>query len=239
MLVNTTERKVFMKRGKKYEAALKLVDINKLYNITEAAALVKKTSTVKFDATVDVSYRLNVDTTQADQQIRGTLVLPHGNGKTKIVLAVTMNKTADAKAAGAEFVGGKELLEKIQRENWFDFDVIVATPEMMGEIGKLGKVLGPKGLMPNPKTGTVAVDIAKAIKDIKAGKVEYRLDKEANVAVSIGRVSFTETQLAENLQALTEVIVKARPASVKGNFFKSAAIHTTMGPAIKITFDGR
>jgi large subunit ribosomal protein L1 len=228
-----------MKRGKKYEAALKLVDINKLYTITEATTLVKKTSTVKFDATIDVSYRLNVDTTQADQQIRGTIVLPHGNGKTKKVLAVTMNKTADAKAAGADFVGGKELLEKINKENWFDFDVIVATPEMMGEIGKLGKVLGPKGLMPNPKTGTVAVDIGKAIKEIKAGKVEYRLDKEANVAVSIGRVSFSETQLSENLQALTDAIVRARPSSVKGNFFKSAVVHTTMGPAIKFTFDGR
>ena len=239
MLVITTERNNHMKRGKKYEAALKLVDINKLYTITEATTLVKKTSTVKFDATIDVSYRLNVDTTQADQQIRGTIVLPHGNGKTKKVLAVTMNKTADAKAAGADFVGGKELLEKINKENWFDFDVIVATPEMMGEIGKLGKVLGPKGLMPNPKTGTVAVDIGKAIKEIKAGKVEYRLDKEANVAVSIGRVSFSETQLSENLQALTDAIVRARPSSVKGNFFKSAVVHTTMGPAIKFTFDGR
>ena len=228
-----------MKRGKKYEAALKLVDINKLYTIQEASALVKKTSTVKFDATVDVSYRLNVDTTQADQQIRGTIVLPHGNGKTKKVLAVTLSKTAEAKAAGADFVGGKELLEKINKENWFDFDVIVATPEMMGEIGKLGKVLGPKGLMPNPKTGTVSVDIGKAIKDIKAGKVEFRLDKEANVAVSIGRVSFSEQQLAENLQALTEAIVKSRPASVKGNFFKAASIHTTMGPGIKFTFEGR
>ncbi len=239
MLVITTERNNDMKRGKKYEAALKLIDINKLYTIVEATTLVKKTSTVKFDATIDVSYRLNVDTTQADQQIRGTIVLPHGNGKTKKVLAVTSNKTADAKAAGADFVGGKELLEKINKENWFDFDVIVATPEMMGEIGKLGKVLGPKGLMPNPKTGTVAVDIGKAIKDIKAGKVEYRLDKEANVAVSIGRVSFTESQLSENLQALTDAIVRARPSSVKGNFFKSAVIHTTMGPAIKFTFDGR
>jgi large subunit ribosomal protein L1 len=150
-----------------------------------------------------------------------------------------MNKSADAKAAGADFVGGKELLEKINKENWFDFDVIVATPEMMGEIGKLGKVLGPKGLMPNPKTGTVAVDIGKAIKEIKAGKVEYRLDKEANVAVSIGRVSFSETQLSENLQALTDAIVRARPSSVKGNFFKSAVVHTTMGPAIKFTFEGR
>jgi large subunit ribosomal protein L1 len=236
-LVNTTEG-IMMKRGKKFVAAQKLVDENKLYTIEEAAALVKKTSTVKFDATIDASFRLNVDTTQADQQIRGTLVLPHGNGKTKKVLAIT-TKVDAAKSAGAEFVGGKELLEKINRENWFDFDVIVATPDMMGEIGKYGKVLGPKGLMPNPKTGTVAVDIAKAILEIKAGKVEYRLDKEANVHVSIARVSFDGTKIADNLKALTDVLVKARPASIKGAFFKSAVIHTTMGPAIKITFDGR
>lgn len=227
-----------MKRGKKFVAAQKLVDENKLYTIEEASALIKKTSTVKFDATIDASFRLNVDTTQADQQIRGTLVLPHGNGKTKKVLALT-TKVDIAKAAGAEFVGGKELLEKISRENWFAFDVIVATPDMMGEIGKYGKVLGPKGLMPNPKTGTVAVDIAKAIQEIKAGKVEYRLDKEANVHVSIARVSFEPTKIAENLKALTDVLAKARPASIKGAFFKSAVIHTTMGPAIKITFEGR
>jgi large subunit ribosomal protein L1 len=227
-----------MKRGKKFVAVQKLVDENKLYSIEEAAALIKKTSTVKFDATIDASFRLNVDTTQADQQIRGTLVLPHGNGKTKKVLALT-TKVDLAKSAGAEFVGGKELLEKIARENWFAFDVIVATPDMMGEIGKYGKVLGPKGLMPNPKTGTVAVDIAKAILEIKAGKVEYRLDKEANVHVSIARVSFEPTKIAENLKALTDVLVKARPASIKGSFFKSAVIHTTMGPAIKITFEGR
>jgi large subunit ribosomal protein L1 len=228
-----------MKRGKKYVEAAKLVDANKLYTIAEAIELVKKTSTVKFDATVDVSYRLNVDTTKQDQQIRGTIVLPHGNGKTKKILAVTNSKLADAQAAGADFAGGKELLEKIQRENWFDFDVIVATPDMMGEIGKLGKVLGPKGLMPNPKTGTVTMDITKAIKEIKAGKVEYRLDKEANVAVSIGRVSFSSDKLVDNLQLLTDTLVKARPSSVKGAFFKSAVIHTTMGPAIKFTFEGR
>jgi large subunit ribosomal protein L1 len=227
-----------MKRGKKFVAVQKLVDENKLYSIEEASALIKKTSTVKFDATIDASFRLNVDTTQADQQIRGTLVLPHGNGKTKKVLALTTIVDL-AKSAGAEFVGGKELLEKIARENWFAFDVIVATPDMMGEIGKYGKVLGPKGLMPNPKTGTVAVDIAKAILEIKAGKVEYRLDKEANVHVSIARVSFEPTKIAENLKALTDVLVKARPASIKGSFFKSAVIHTTMGPAIKITFEGR
>jgi large subunit ribosomal protein L1 len=228
-----------MKRGKKYQAALKLIDVNKAYTLEEASALVKQTSTVKFDATVDVSFRINADPTQADQQIRGTLVLPHGNGKTKKVLTITSSKTKEATEAGSDYVGGKELLEKVQRDNWFDFDVIVATPEMMGEIGKLGKVLGPKGLMPNPKTGTVTMDVAKAIKEIKAGKVEYRLDKEANIAVSIGRVSFTDVQLVENLKALTETLVKVRPSAIKGNMFKTATIHTTMGPAIKITFTGR
>ena len=186
-----------MKRSKKYQAALALVDAEKIYTIEEAVALVKKTSTVKFDATVDVSFRLNVDPKKADQQVRGTLVLPHGNGKTKTVLAIT-DRVEEAKAAGADFVGGKEMLEKIQKENWFGFDALVATPNMMGEIGKLGRVLGPKGLMPNPKTGTVNPDIAKAIKDIKAGKVEYRVDKEANMHVSIGRVSFEENKLADN-----------------------------------------
>jgi large subunit ribosomal protein L1 len=228
-----------MKRGKKYIAALKLIDINKSYTLEEAAALVKQTSTVKFDATVDVSFRINADPTQADQQIRGTMVLPHGNGKTKKILTITSSKTKEATDAGSDFVGGKELLEKIQKENWFAFDVIVATPEMMGEIGKLGKVLGPKGLMPNPKTGTVTMDVAKAIKEIKAGKVEYRLDKEANIAVSVGRVSFTEAQLADNIAALTETLVKVRPSALKGNMFKTASIHTTMGPSIKITFPGR
>ena len=227
-----------MKKGKKYTAALEKIDANKLYTIEEAANLVKETSTVKFDATVDVSFKLNVDPKQADQQIRGTLILPHGNGKTAKVLAIT-DKVDAAKEAGADFAGGKELLEKIQKENWFDFDVIVATPNMMGEIGKLGRVLGPKGLMPNPKTGTVSPDIAKAIKEIKAGKVEYRVDKEANMHVSIARVSFDANKIAENLTALVEAIVKARPAAVKGAYVKNAVIHTTMGPAIHFTFNGR
>jgi len=227
-----------MKKGKKYNAALEKVDATKLYSIEEAAKLVKETSTVKFDATIDVSFNLNVDPKKADQQIRGTLILPHGNGKTKKVLAVT-NKVDDAKAAGADFAGGKEMLEKIQKENWFDFDVIVATPDMMGEIGKLGRVLGPKGLMPNPKTGTVSPDIAKAVKEIKAGKVEYRVDKESNMHVSIARASFDANKIAENLNALVEALVKARPATVKGVFVKNAVIHTTMGPAIHFTFIGR
>ena len=227
-----------MKRSKKYRAAAELVDSSKLYTIEEAVALVKKTSTVKFDATVDLSFRLGVDPKKADQQVRGTIVLPHGNGKTKVVLAIT-DKTEEALAAGADYAGGKEMLEKIQKENWFEFDALVATPNMMGEIGKLGRVLGPKGLMPNPKTGTVSPDIAKAVKDIKAGKVEYRVDKEANMHVSVGRVSFDEAKLVDNVTALVEAIVKAKPAACKGTYIKNAVIHTTMGPSIKFTFVGR
>ncbi len=227
-----------MKKGKKYQAAAKLVDTSKFYTIAEACELVKQTSTVKFDATIGVSFRLNVDPRQADQQIRGTLILPHGNGKTKRVLAIT-NKIEEAKAAGADFVGGKEMLEKIQKENWFDFDIIVATPDMMGELGKMGRLLGPKGLMPNPKTGTVAVDIAKAITEIKAGKVEYRVDKEGNIHVAIARVSFDTDKIIDNLTAVCDTIVKVKPSAVKGTYIKNAVIHTTMGPAIKITFEGR
>lgn len=227
-----------MKRSKKYRQVLELVDQNKVYEIPEAVALVKKTNTVKFDATVDVSFRLNIDPRQADQQIRGTIILPHGSGKTKRILAIT-TKVEEAKSAGAEHVGGKELLEKIQKENWFDFDIIVASPEMMGEIGKLGRLLGPKGLMPNPKTGTVAVDIKKAIEEIKAGKVEYRTDKEGNVNVSIARVSFEDQKIIDNLVALCETIVRIRPSAVKGTYIKNCVLHSTMGPGIKITFDGR
>lgn len=227
-----------MKKGKKYNAVLEKIDATKLYTIEEAAKLVKETSTVKFDATVDVSFKLNVDPRQADQQVRGTLVLPHGNGKTKTVLAIT-DKVEDAKAAGADFYGGQEMIDKIQHENWFGFDVIVATPNMMGMIGKIARTLGPKGLMPNPKTGTVTMDLAKAIHDIKAGKVEYRTDKEANMHVSIARVSFDAKKIEENLSALVDAVVKARPASVKGTYIKNAVIHTTMGPAIHFTFEGR
>ena len=227
-----------MKKGKKYLAVSEKVDANKLYTIEEAAKLVKETSTVKFDATVDVSFKLNVDPRQADQQVRGTLVLPHGNGKTKTVLVIT-DRVEEAKAAGADFYGGQEMIDKIQQQNWFGFDVIVATPNMMGIIGKVARILGPKGLMPNPKTGTVTMDIAKAVKEIKAGKVEYRTDKEANMHVSIARVSFDEKKIAENLQAVCDAILKARPAAVKGNYIKTAVIHTTMGPAINFTFSGR
>ena len=227
-----------MFRGKKYKAAAEKVEAGKLYTIDEACALVKETSTVKFDATVDVSFKLNVDPKQADQQVRGTLILPNGNGKTKKVLAIT-DKVEDAKNAGADFAGGAEMIDKIQHENWFDYDVIVATPNMMGMIGKVARILGPKGLMPNPKTGTVNPDIAKAIKEIKAGKVEYRVDKEANMHVSVAKVSFDADKIAENLKALTAAIVKAKPAAVKGVYVKNAVIHTTMGPAIPFTFEGR
>jgi len=222
--------------GKKYNAALELVDRNKAYGIEEACELVKKTSTVKFDGSVNVSFRFNVDTTKADQQIRGTLILPHGNGKTKRILAIT-TKVEEAKAAGADFAGGKELLEKIKNENWFDYDVIVATPDMMGELGKMGRVLGPKGLMPNPKTGTVAPDIAKAIGEIKLGKVEYRLDKDANMHLTIGLSSFSKEDLADNLKALVSTLLRVRPAAVKGTYIKSAWIHTVMGPSLRLAIE--
>ena len=227
-----------MKKGKKYQAALSKIEAKKIYSLEEACALVKETSTVKFDATIDVSFRLNVDPRQADQQLRGTLTLPHGNGKTKKILAVT-NKVEEATAAGADFVGGKEILEKIKSENWFDYDIIVATPDMMGELGKLGRILGPKGLMPNPKTGTVTPDIAKAIKEIKAGKISYRVDKEGNICFSIARCSFDTEKVIDNLKVVCDTILKIRPQSVKGTYVKGCAITTTMGPSIKFTFEGK
>ena len=226
-----------MKHSKNYRKVAELVDSSKVYSLEEACDLVKKTSTVKFDATVDVSFHMNIDTTKADQQVRGTLILPHGNGKTKRICAIT-TRVDEAKNAGADFAGGKDLLEKIQKENWFDFDIIVATPEMMGELGKMGRVLGPKGLMPNPKTGTVTTDLAKAIKEIKLGKVEYRLDKNANMHLTVGRVSFDTNVLVENLKALTAQLVKVRPAAVKGTYIKTAVVHTTMGPSIRFEFEG-
>ena len=228
---------VTMKKGKKYRAALEKVDSSKAYTIEEAVALVKETSTVKFDATVDVSFKLNVDPRQADQQVRGTLILPHGNGKTKRVLAIT-DKVEEATNAGADFVGGQEMIDKIAG-GWFDYDVVVATPNMMAMIGKVARVLGPKGLMPNPKSGTVNPDIAKAVKEIKAGKVQYRVDKEANMHVSIARVSFEASKIVDNLNALVDAVLKARPSAVKGTYIKNAVIHTTMGPAIHFTFNGR
>jgi large subunit ribosomal protein L1 len=227
------------KNGKKYEAALKLIDTTKQYSLAEAAALLKKTSVTKFDSTIDVSFKLNVDPTQADQLIRGTLVLPHGNGKTKKVLALTMGKQDEAKAAGADFVGAKDMLEKIQNENWFGFDVIVATPDMMGELGKMGRVLGPKGLMPNPKAGTVTMQIGQAVTEIKKGKIAYRVDKDGNLNISIARCSFADKDIVDNLQAVCDAVAKSRPSTVKGFYIQSAVVHTTMGPGIKITFDSR
>ena len=227
-----------MKRGKKYQEALAKIDKTKVYSLEEACALVKETSTVKFDSTIDVAFRLNVDPKQADQQLRGTLTLPHGNGKTKRILAIT-NKVEEATAAGADYVGGKEMLEKIKSENWFDYDVIVATPDMMGELGKLGRILGPKGLMPNPKTGTVTPNIGQAVQEINAGKISYRVDKEGNICFSIARVSFDTSKIVDNLKAVCETVLKVKPASVKGVYIKNCAIHTVMGPAIHFTFDGR
>ena len=223
-----------MKKGKKYVAVASKVDSNKLYTIEEACALVKETSTVKFDASVDVSFRLNIDPKYADQQLRGTIALPHSNGKTKKILAIT-RKHDEAREAGAEFVGGKDMLEKIKNENWFGFDVIVATPDMMGELGKLGKLLGPKGLMPNPKTGTVSPNIANAIKEIKAGKVEYRNDKAGNLHIVAGKASFETEKLVENIKTIIDQVVKIRPATTKGNYIKNVVVTTTMGPSVKIS----
>ena len=225
------------KFGKNYKKVVELVEKGKLYSIDEACELVKKTSTVKFDATVDVSFHFDIDPTQADQQVRGTLILPNGNGKSKKICAIT-SKVDDALAAGADFAGGAELIDKILKENWFEFDLIVATPDMMGLLGKAARTLGPKGLMPNPKAGTVAPDIAKAVKEFKLGKVQYRLDKDANMHLSIGRVSFESAKLAENLKTLTSTLVKVRPAAVKGSYIKTAVVHTTMGPSIRFVFDG-
>ena len=224
-----------MKKGKKYVEASKLVDKNKLYTKEEAISLIKKTSIAKFDASVELAIRLNLDTKQADQQLRGALVLPNGTGKTKKVLVLAKGEQAKvAKEAGADYVGDADLLTKIEKENWFDFDIIVATPEMMPALGKLGKVLGPKGLMPNPKTGTVTVDTAKAVADVKKGRVEYRTDSYGNVHIIIGKVSFTETQLLENLVAFISLIFKTKPSSVKGEYVKNISLSTTMGPGVKI-----
>ncbi|MCI2068825.1 MAG: 50S ribosomal protein L1 [Bacilli bacterium] len=226
------------KLHKKYAAVLALIEKGKRYTIAEASDLVRKTSTTKFDSTVEVSFKLNLDTKQPDQQLRGTIALPYGNGKTKKVLAITASKVDEAKAAGADYVGGAELLEKIQKENWFDFDVIVATPDMMGQLGRMGRVLGPKGLMPNPKSGTVSMDIAKAITEIKNGKVEYRADSAGNIHLSIARVSFPAEKIQANLQTVVDTIVRIRPAAIKGIYVQNAVVHTTMGPAIKLAIVG-
>ena len=224
-----------MKRGKKYVEAAKLVDRTVLYDKAEAIALVKKCATAKFDETIEAHIRTGCDGRHADQQIRGAVVLPHGTGKTVRILVFAKDaKAEEAKAAGADYVGGMELIEKIQKENWFEFDVVVATPDMMGVVGRIGRVLGPKGLMPNPKAGTVTMDVTKAINDIKAGKIEYRLDKTNIIHVPLGKASFTEEQLADNFQTLIDAVNKARPAALKGQFLKSVTLTSTMGPGIKM-----
>lgn len=224
-----------MKRGKKYTEAAKLVDRATQYDVAEAISLVKKTAVAKFDETVEAHIRLGVDGRHADQQVRGAVVLPHGTGKTVRVLVFAKgDKVAEAEAAGADFVGGEELIPRIQNEGWFDFDVVVATPDMMGVVGRLGRVLGPKGLMPNPKAGTVTMDVTKAVNDIKAGKIEYRLDKANIIHCPVGKASFTEEQLTENFNTLMDAIIKAKPASAKGTYMKSATVTSTMGPGIKV-----
>jgi large subunit ribosomal protein L1 len=224
-----------MKRGKNYQEKIKLVDRQKLYDLDEAVESVKKTATAKFDETVEAHIKLGVDSRHADQQVRGAIVLPHGTGKSvKVLVFAKGDKATEATQAGADYVGAEDMVEKITKENWFDFDVVVATPDMMGVVGRLGRVLGPKGLMPNPKSGTVTFEVAKAVSDIKAGKVEYRLDKTNIIHVPVGKASFTQEQLNENLSVLLDAIKKAKPASSKGTYFRSVTITSTMGPGIKI-----
>ena len=224
-----------MKHGKKYVEAAKLIDKTQQYEAAEAIALVKKSATAKFDETVELHIRTGCDSRHADQQIRGAVVLPNGTGKTvKVLVFAKGTKLDEAQAAGADYVGGEELIPKIQNDGWLDFDVVVATPDMMGVVGRLGKVLGPKGLMPNPKAGTVTMDVAKAIADIKAGKIEYRLDKANIIHVPVGKASFSEEQLEQNFNALMDAISKAKPSSVKGQYLKSITLATTMGPGVKV-----
>ena len=225
-----------MKRGKKYVEAAKNIDRQTLYEATEAVSLVKKSAVAKFDETIEAHIRTGCDGRHAEQQIRGAVVLPHGTGKTvKVLVFAKGAKAEEAEAAGADFVGGEELIPKIQNDNWFDFDVVVATPDMMGVVGRLGRVLGPKGLMPNPKAGTVTMDVTKAVNDIKAGKIEYRLDKTNIIHVPIGKASFTEEQLSDNFQAIMDAIVKAKPTSLKGQDLKSVVLTATMGPGVKVS----
>ena len=225
-----------MKRGKKYVEAAKLVDRTVQYDPAEAIDLVKKTAVAKFDETIEAHIRLGVDGRHADQQVRGAVVLPHGTGKKVRVLVFAKDaKAEEAKAAGADYVGGEELIPKIQNEGWFEFDVVVATPDMMGVVGRLGRVLGPKGLMPNPKAGTVTMDVTKAVNDIKAGKIEYRLDKANIIHCPVGKASFTAEQLNDNFNTLMDAIVKAKPASAKGQYMKSVTITSTMGPGVKVS----
>ena len=224
-----------MKHGKKYLEAAKLIDKTQQYEAADAIALVKKSATAKFDETVELHIRTGCDSRHADQQIRGAVVLPNGTGKTvKVLVFAKGTKLDEAQAAGADYVGGEELIPKIQNEGWLDFDVVVATPDMMGVVGRLGKVLGPKGLMPNPKAGTVTMDVTKAVNDIKAGKIEYRLDKANIIHVPVGKASFSEEQLEQNFNALMDAITKAKPSSVKGQYLKSITLATTMGPGVKV-----
>ncbi len=222
------------KRGKKYTEAAALIEKGKTYSVEEAVAIVKKTATAKFDASIDAVFKLNLDTRHADQQLRGAIVLPNGTGKSKKVLVVAEGaKAEEAKAAGADVVGGKEVLEEISK-GWLDFEVMIATPDMMADLGKLGRILGPKGLMPNPKTGTVTMDVEKAVKESKAGKVTYRTDKDGNVHLPIGRASFTEEQLVENFKAVNDLLLKIKPATAKGVYMKNVVISSTMGPSVKV-----
>ena len=223
------------KKSKKYVEALGKIDRTKLYESKEALALVSEIATAKFDETVEAHIKLGVDSRHADQQVRGAIVLPHGTGKTKKVLVFAKGEKAkEAEAAGADFVGAEDIVQKIQKENWFDFDVVVATPDMMGVVGRLGRVLGPKGLMPNPKSGTVTFDVTKAVEEIKAGKVEYRLDKSNIIHVAIGKVSFGGEKLAENFNVLMNAIIKAKPSAAKGQYLRSVTVTSTMGPGVKI-----
>ena len=232
---NHKEENKMAKKSKKYVEALNKIDRTRLYDATEALSLVAEVATAKFDETVEAHIKLGVDSRHADQQVRGAVVLPHGTGKTKRVLVFAKGaKAAEAEAAGADFVGAEELVQKIQGENWFEFDIVVATPDMMGVVGRLGRVLGPKGLMPNPKSGTITFDVAKAIDEIKAGKVEYRLDKTNIIHVPVGKVSFGGEKLAENFAALMDAIVKAKPAAAKGQYLRSVTVASTMGPGVKI-----
>ena len=224
-----------MKHGKKYQEKAKLVDRTVLYDVNEAIDLVQKSTVAKFDETVEVHIKLGIDSRYAEQQVRGAVILPHGTGKKIRTLVFAKGAKADeAEKAGADFVGGEEFIPKIQNENWFDYDVVVATPDMMGVVGRLGKVLGPKGLMPNPKAGTVTMDVAKAVTEIKAGKIEYRLDKTNIIHVPIGKASFTEEQLADNFQALIDAINKAKPSTLKGQYLRSVTVAPTMGPGVKL-----
>lgn len=227
-----------MKVGKKYAESVKSYDRLKAYELTEAVNLVLSTAKAKFDETVELHVRLGVDPRQADQQVRGVLVLPNGTGKDKKVLVIAKGEKADqALAAGADYVGAEEMIQKIQKDNWFDFDVVITTPDMMGVVGRIGRILGPKGLMPNPKSGTVTMDVVKAVKEVKAGKVEYRLDKTAIIHCPIGKKSFGAEKIAENFTALMDAIVKAKPATAKGQYVKSVTLTSTMGPGVKVYFN--